>query len=115
MMMGLEYLSHEERLRDLGLLSLEKGKLKEISSILINTGGHREDRARLFSVSVMPSDRGNGHPLNHSIFPLNSQKHFFPVTVAERSRLSREVVESPFLEIFRSCLELRQPAKGRPA
>lgn len=36
MMVGLEYLSHES-LRELGFLSLEKGKFREISSICINT------------------------------------------------------------------------------
>lgn len=37
MMVGLEYLSHEENVRVLGLLSLEKGKFREMSSICINT------------------------------------------------------------------------------
>lgn len=79
MMKEHKYLSYEERLRELGLFSLEQRR-REPQRVQIHMKGRcKEDRYRLFSLVCSDRTRGNGLKLKHRRWLLNIKKHFFTV------------------------------------
>lgn len=73
-------------------------------------GRHKEEGARLFFFFLVVASartRDNGHKVEYRRFHLNTRKHFCAMQVMEHwHSLPRYIVQSPSLDIFKSCLNV---------
>jgi len=105
---GLEYLSYEDRLRELGLFNLEKRRLRDdlLAAFQYLKGAYREDGEGLFTRVCSDRTRGNGFKLKEGRLRLDIWKKFFTMRVVKHwHRLPREAVATPSLEVLKAKLD----------
>jgi len=108
MIKGLEYLSYDDRLRELGLFSLEKRRLwgDLIAAFQYLKRAYRNDGEGHFTRVCSDRIRENGCKLKEGRFRLGIRKKFFTVRVVRHwNRLTREAVAAPSLEVFQARLD----------
>jgi len=79
MIRGIEHLTYEERLRELGLFSLEKGRLREdlIAAFQYLKGAYKKAGEGLFTRAWNDRTRGNGFKLKEGRFRSAIRKKIF--------------------------------------
>ncbi|PKU43720.1 hypothetical protein llap_5966 [Limosa lapponica baueri] len=107
MIRGLEHLSYEDRMKELGLLSLEKRRIQGdlIEAFQYLKGVYRKDGEGLFIRECSDRTRGNGFNLKEGQFRSDIWKKFFTVRMVRHwNKFPREVVDAPSLEVFKTRL-----------
>jgi len=107
MIRGLEYLSYEDRLRQLELFGLEKRRVQEhlTAAFQYLKGACKKAGEGLFTRSYSDRTSGNSFKLKEGRFILHLRKKFFILRVGRHwNRLPREAVDAPSLAVLDGAL-----------
>jgi len=107
MIRGLEHLCYKDRLRELGLFSLEKRRLRGdlIAAFQYLKGAYRKDGEGLFTRVCSDRTKGNVSKLKGRRFRLDIRKKFFTMRVVKHwHRLPRAAVDAPSLAVLKARL-----------
>jgi len=108
MIRGMEQVSCEERLRELGLFSpvKEKAAGRPYRSLPVSEGAYKKAGEGLFTRACRDSTRVNGFELKEGRFRLGVRKKFFTMRLVRHwHRLPREAVAAPSLVVFKARLD----------
>ena len=97
MIRGLEHLPYEDRLRELGLFSLEKRRLRGdlIAAFQYLKGAYKQEGSKLFERVDNSRTRGNGFKLKEGRFRLDVRGSSLPGDGEVLEQLPREAVDAP--------------------
>ena len=107
MIRGLETKPYGERLKELGMFSLEKRRWRgDMIALFKYLKCHTEEGQDLFSILPECRTRNKGLKLQEARLWLDIKKNFLTVrAVRQWNQLPREVVGSPTLEAFKRQLD----------
>ena len=104
----MEHLIEEDKMRGLGLFSLEEIRLQGdlIAAFQYIKGSYRKEEDRVFSRICCDITRGNGFKLKEGRFKLDLRNKSFTVKVVRHwNRLPRSALDALPLETFKARLD----------